>query len=132
MKWTPLNIPVSQPFTDFSRWRLRDTDDGRHVWDFLRTDELTTRPSSNSDKYWLGLPLASLYLVLKHPFVKFVWCIEFPGTPGGEESAGRCPLPAMDTRFTKKFKQTEVTGRVNMAGPCSSCPAWLLARISLA
>ncbi|KAH9072141.1 terpene synthase, partial [Lactarius deliciosus] len=58
---TPLNIPVSpkQPFTDYTRWRLRDTDDGRHIWDFLRTeDELATRPSSNTDKYWLGLPLA--------------------------------------------------------------------------
>ncbi|KAH9034681.1 lanosterol synthase-like protein [Lactarius hengduanensis] len=58
--WAPLNIPVSpkQPFTDYTRWRLRDTDDGRHIWDFLRTeDELATRPSSNTDKYWLGLPL---------------------------------------------------------------------------
>ncbi len=30
--WTPLDIPASpkQPFTDYSRWKLRDTDDGRH------------------------------------------------------------------------------------------------------
>ncbi|KAF8271575.1 terpene synthase [Lactarius quietus] len=58
--WAPLNIPASpkQPFTDYTRWRLRDTDDGRHIWDFLRTeDELTARPSSDSDKYWLGRPL---------------------------------------------------------------------------
>ncbi|KAH9004689.1 terpene synthase [Lactarius hatsudake] len=58
--WAPLNIPVSpkQPFTDYTRWKLRDTDDGRHIWDFLRTeDELAARPSSNTDKYWLGLPL---------------------------------------------------------------------------
>ena len=63
--WTPLEIPVSpeQPFTDYSRWRLRDSDDGRHVWDFLKTDiELEARPPTNSDKYWLGLPLVSLYL----------------------------------------------------------------------
>jgi hypothetical protein len=92
MRWTPLNIPVSQPFTDFSRWRLRDTDDGRHVWDFLRTeDELTARPSSNTDKYWLGLPLVSLYSVIKPSFAEIAWCVEFPGTPGGEEPAGRCP-----------------------------------------
>ena len=92
MRWTPLNIPVSQPFTDFSRWRLRDTDDGKHIWDFLRTeDELTACPSSNSDKYWLGHPLVSLYLVVKPSSTEFDWCIEFPGTPKGEESAGRCP-----------------------------------------
>ena len=67
-------------------------DDGRHIWDFLRTeDELTACPSSNSDKYWLGHPLVSLYLVVKPSSTEFDWCIEFPGTPKGEESAGRCP-----------------------------------------
>ncbi|KAI9511568.1 terpene synthase [Russula earlei] len=59
--WTPLEIPPSpkRPFTDYSRWRLRDTDDGRHVWDFLKADdELQARPLSEADKYWLGLPLS--------------------------------------------------------------------------
>ncbi len=63
--WTPLDIPASprQPFTDYSCWRLRDTDDGRHVWDFLKTDEeLEARPPSDADKYWLGLPLVSFHL----------------------------------------------------------------------
>ncbi|KAN0113930.1 Terpenoid cyclases/protein prenyltransferase alpha-alpha toroid [Russula decolorans] len=58
--WTPLDIPASpkQPFTDYSRWRLRDTYDGRHVWDFLKSDqELEAHPPSDADKYWLGLPL---------------------------------------------------------------------------
>jgi len=70
--WTPLDIPASpkQPFTDYSRWRLRDTDDGRHVWDFLRTDEeLETRPPSDADKYWLGLPLVEFHL--------FTWGFRF-------------------------------------------------------
>jgi len=62
--WTPLDIPASpeQPFTDFSRWRLRDSNDGRHVWDFLKTDvEVEARPPTNTDEYWLGRPLVSLY-----------------------------------------------------------------------
>ena len=74
--WTPLDIPASpkQPFTDYSRWRLRDTDDGRHVWDFLKTDEeLEARPPSSADRYWLGLSLVSprsssqVLRSLKHP-----------------------------------------------------------------
>jgi len=77
--WTPLDIPASpkQPFTDYSRWRLRDTDDGRHVWDFLKTDEeLEARPPSNADRYWLGLPLVSFhssscaFLSLKNPLYR--------------------------------------------------------------
>ncbi len=62
--WTPLDIPASpkQPFTDYSRWRLRDANDGRHYWYFLKTDEeLEARPASDSDKYWLGLPLVSFH-----------------------------------------------------------------------
>jgi len=61
--WTPLDIPASpkQPFTDYSRWRLRDTYDGRHVWDFLKSDkEREAHPSYYADKYWLGLHLVSL------------------------------------------------------------------------
>ncbi len=63
--WTPLHIPASpeHPFTDYSRWRLRDTDDGRQVWDYLKTaEELESRPPSDADKYWLGLPLVSIHL----------------------------------------------------------------------
>jgi hypothetical protein len=65
--WTPLDIPDSpkQPFTDYSRWRLRDTYDGRHVWDFLKSDkELEAHPLSDADKYWLGLPLVSFHFPL--------------------------------------------------------------------
>ncbi|ETW79079.1 hypothetical protein HETIRDRAFT_453585 [Heterobasidion irregulare TC 32-1] len=58
--WSPLSIPDSpaEPFTDYSRWRLRDTTDGRHVWDYLRSDaECAARPQTDADKYWLGIPL---------------------------------------------------------------------------
>ncbi len=93
--WTPLDVPVSpkQPFTDYTRWRLRDTDDGRHVWDFLRTeDELVARPSSDTDKYWLGLPLVSPHSVIKPSVVaKDTNCVGLPSTPGGEKPAGCCP-----------------------------------------
>jgi lanosterol synthase len=69
--WTPLDIPASpkQPFTDYSRWRLRDTYDGRHVWDFLKSDkELEAHPPSDADKYWLGLPLVSSHSSSSAPF----------------------------------------------------------------
>ena len=71
--WSPLNVSVSpkHPFTDYMRWRLCDTDDGCHVWDFLKTeDELTAHPPSDTDKYWLGLPLVSLYSIIEPYFVK--------------------------------------------------------------
>ncbi|THH19446.1 hypothetical protein EW146_g1727 [Bondarzewia mesenterica] len=58
--WSQLQIPDSfkEPFTDYSRWRLRDTDDGRHVWDYLQTDEENAaRPQTDADKYYLGIPL---------------------------------------------------------------------------
>ena len=65
--WTPLVIPVSpeQPFTDYLRLRLRDSDGSRHVWDFLKTDtELKDRPPTNLGgaaasaswgKFWLSV-----------------------------------------------------------------------------
>jgi lanosterol synthase len=60
--WTPLDVPLDgkQPFTDYSRWRLRVSDGGRHTWHYLRTDEETARwPQTPLDKYWLGLPTVS-------------------------------------------------------------------------
>ena len=91
--WTPLDVPASpeQPFTEFWRWRLRDSDDGRHVWDFLKTDvELEAHPPTNTDKYWLGLPLVSLYS--SHSSVSFreTFCrTEFTSTLQGKKSP-RC------------------------------------------
>ena len=91
--WTPLDIPASpkRPFTDYSRWRLRDTYDGRHVWDFLKSDkELEARPLSDADKYWLGLPLVSFYSYFCAPrFLKQLLSIGSPITPHPEESTGR-------------------------------------------
>ncbi|CCM00370.1 uncharacterized protein FIBRA_02400 [Fibroporia radiculosa] len=60
MSYAPLDIPVSgkETFTDYSRWRLRCSEDGRHIWHYLYTDEeCIAWPQSDIDKYWLGIPL---------------------------------------------------------------------------
>jgi len=42
--------------TDYSRWRLKCDDNGRHIWHYLRTDEeVANWPQTTYDKYWLGL-----------------------------------------------------------------------------
>ncbi|KAH9939145.1 lanosterol synthase [Amylocystis lapponica] len=60
MSYAPLDIPVDgrQPFTDYTRWRLRVSGDGRHTWHYLHTsDECRAWPQTDVDKYWLGIPL---------------------------------------------------------------------------
>lgn len=48
--------------TDFSRWRLKADDNGRHVWHYLRTDEeCAAWPQTTYDKYWLGLDTVSAF-----------------------------------------------------------------------
>lgn len=43
--------------TDYSRWRLSFTEDGGHLWNYLKTDEeCQQNPQTVLDKYWLGLP----------------------------------------------------------------------------
>jgi lanosterol synthase len=45
-----------KPFTDYSRWRLKADDGGRHIWTYLKTDEeVKAWPQTVLDKYWLGL-----------------------------------------------------------------------------
>ncbi|KAJ2919534.1 hypothetical protein MD484_g877, partial [Candolleomyces efflorescens] len=56
--WSPLDIPYSsnEPFTDYTRWRLKVSDGGRHIWHYLKTDdEVAAWPQNTVDKYWLGL-----------------------------------------------------------------------------
>lgn len=65
----PFVIPDSgeKPFTDYTRWRLKADDGGRHIWHYLETDEEVQKwPQSTVDKYWLGLPTvsASMYPML--------------------------------------------------------------------
>ncbi|KAI5114946.1 hypothetical protein M0805_009410, partial [Coniferiporia weirii] len=57
--WDPLDVPDNgdQPFTDYSRWRLSADDNGRHIWDYLESDEACqARPQTTMDKSMLGLP----------------------------------------------------------------------------
>ncbi|KAF8328406.1 terpene synthase [Cantharellus anzutake] len=51
-------IPLegNTPFTNYSNWRLKCTDGGRHIWHYLSDEEAKTWPQSIIDKYWLGLP----------------------------------------------------------------------------
>ena len=58
--YAPIDIPASgkEPFTDYSRWRLRSSEDGRHTWHYLKTDaECEAWPQTEIDRYWLGLPV---------------------------------------------------------------------------
>ena len=59
MTFSPLEIPLSssEPFTDYSRWRMVVDEDGRHSWTYLRTDEECANwPQKPLDKFWIGLP----------------------------------------------------------------------------
>ncbi|RXW23912.1 hypothetical protein EST38_g1956 [Candolleomyces aberdarensis] len=56
--WSPLEVPHSsnEPFTDYTKWRLKVSDGGRHIWHYLKTDEeVAAWPQNTVDKYWLGL-----------------------------------------------------------------------------
>lgn len=58
--YTPIDIPASgeKTFVDYSRWKLTYTEDGGHIWKYLKTDEeIQSLPQTVLDKYWLGLPL---------------------------------------------------------------------------
>lgn len=56
--YAPLAVSTSasEPFTDYSRWRLLVTDGGRHTWHYLKTDEECVEwPQNSVDKFWLGM-----------------------------------------------------------------------------
>ena len=58
--WSPLDVPENgdAPFTDLTRWRLNADDNGRHVWEYLESDEACrARPQTVLDKFQLGLPI---------------------------------------------------------------------------
>ncbi|KAF7798580.1 hypothetical protein EIP86_009802 [Pleurotus ostreatoroseus] len=61
MAYNPLSdVPLTGKtgVTDYSRWRLAVTNDGRHTWHYLKTDEECEKwPQTVLDKYWLGLPV---------------------------------------------------------------------------
>lgn len=61
MKTSPQSIEevTFKPFTDFNRWRLVVTDNGRHNWKYLSEDEAKLHPQTIEDKYWLGLKTVS-------------------------------------------------------------------------
>jgi hypothetical protein len=53
-----------KPFTDYTKWRLKADDSGRHIWHYLESDaDLKEWPQSPLDKYWLGLDTVQLSTV---------------------------------------------------------------------
>ncbi|KAF9073529.1 terpenoid cyclases/protein prenyltransferase alpha-alpha toroid [Rhodocollybia butyracea] len=57
--YNPVSVPESgeKPFTDYSRWRLLSSENGRHTWHYLKSDkEVEEWPQNTVDKFWLGLP----------------------------------------------------------------------------
>ncbi|KAE9408701.1 terpene synthase [Gymnopus androsaceus JB14] len=57
--YNPISVPESSdaPFTDYSRWRLLSSENGRHTWHYLKSDkEVEEWPQNTVDKFWLGLP----------------------------------------------------------------------------
>ncbi|PFH51033.1 hypothetical protein AMATHDRAFT_3423 [Amanita thiersii Skay4041] len=56
--YTPFTLesPPTQPFTDYSKWRLLVNDGGRHTWHYLHTEQHCQNwPQTYLDKFWLGL-----------------------------------------------------------------------------
>ena len=119
--WTPLRIPASpkRPFTDYSRWRLRDTYDGRHVWDFLKSDEeIEARPPSDADKYWLGLPLVSFHLSPWAP--RFLKQLLYRISRRSPLRSPHWTQPGTDTHTTGDSKEMMAIGLPSLVDPCFS------------
>ena len=118
MSFSPLDIPTSssEPFTDYSRWRLVVDEDGRHSWTYLRADEDCVKwPQKPLDKFWMGLPTVrgqatDLYI----PLTLRRNC------PIYRQRKPLSNLREMVMNTTNTFKHTMVTGPENTAGPCSS------------
>ena len=68
MAYAPLkDVPATgdEPMTDYTRWRLEVSGDGRHIWRYLHTEEECEQwPQTSLDKYWLGMPLVSSHSAL--------------------------------------------------------------------
>ena len=65
MVWEPLDVPEdgNGRFTDLTKWRLNAWDNGRHVWEYLDSDEACrARPQTVLDKLMLGLPVVRAQL----------------------------------------------------------------------
>ena len=127
--WAPLQIPHSptEPFTDYTRWRLQVSDGGRHVWVYLKTDdEMKAWPQSTVDKYWLGLDTVRVLhcrATLWSDFTDRVY--QHCQKPGPHMK-----LRGMDMNSTSVCNVMMDTGLVNMEVRCSSCPVSSLGVIS--
>ena len=120
MAYSPLSdVPLSGKtrVTDYSRWRLAVTGDGRHTWHYLRLDEECEKwPQTALDKYWLGLPTVCtcrLYSQSSTHRSSFRICLLF--------RLRRTHWKPLVTGIhsTSTFKRMMVTGQASMEDPCS-------------
>ena len=121
MSFSPLDIPTSssEPFTDYSRWRLVVDEDGRHSWTYLRTDEQCTEwPQKPLDKFWMGLPT-----VRSQAIGFFISLTLRRNCPICRQRKRLSNQHEMATNTTNTFKPTTVTGPENTVDPCSSSQA---------
>jgi hypothetical protein len=129
--WPQLDIPESgnKPFTDYSRWRLLVNDGGRHTWHYLQTNEECERwPQNDVDKYWIGIPLVSVF--------KFWLADAFRPQPNRICPTLLSPrmhwmLLAMGIRSTSTFNLMMDIGRASTVALCSFSPALSLGHTCL-
>lgn len=119
--YKPLDVghSPSEPFTDYSRWRLLVKDGGRHTWHYLNTDEECAKwPQNSIDKFWLGMETVR---------EGFLPCCLPADDSLSRTSLNSRPLRApwrqlaTVTRSTRTYKLMMAIGQANMADPCSSC-----------
>lgn len=118
MSFSPLDIPTSssEPFTDYSRWRLVVDEDGRHSWTYLRADEDCAKwPQKPLDKFWMGLPTVRGQATgLCIPLTLRRGCLIY------RQRKLLLNLREMVMNTTNTFKPTMATGPESTADPCSS------------
>ena len=129
MSFSPLDILTSpsEPFTDYSRWRLVVDEDGRHSWTYLRTDEECAKwPQKPLDKFWMGLPTVRRYAVgLRTPLTSRRIC------PIYHQRKPLSNLHETDMNTTNIFKRMMVTGLGNTVDLCFLFQGLPLGLISL-
>ena len=117
MSFSPLDIPTSpsEPFTDYSRWRLVVDEDGRHSWTYLRTHEECAKwPQKPLDKFWMGLPTVRNVCGICTLLTLRRNCPIYP------QRLRLSSLRAMAMNTTNTFKHMMVTGPENTVDQCSS------------
>lgn len=105
-----IQVSASEPFTDYSRWRLLVSDVGRHTWHYLKSDEECEKwPQNTCDKFWLGLPVvrSSSQVIDVIPKSGYRIC------PSYRDLKRPGMLPGTDTLSTRIFRRMTAIGQEN-------------------